>query len=100
MIVAELDIVRITLLEAKADTPLIVHRDCVLTGALALERVQPIARWHAEVHEAHGGVDAFQLPEGTPRYLDRHALRLSGPKQRFRRAVDEGFDHQEVYRVT
>ena len=39
VIIAELNIVRIAILESKADTPLIVHGDRVLSGPISFERV-------------------------------------------------------------
>lgn len=95
MVVAELDIVRITFLETKADAPSVVDGNRVLTGPIAFECVQPIARWHDEVGETHCHVDRFQLPQGSTRDVSRHALRLTGPEQLFRRTVSEGFDHAE-----
>lgn len=46
MIVADLDVVRVTVNESKADTPLIVHGDGVLALAVTLERMESIARRH------------------------------------------------------
>ena len=39
VIIAELDIVRIAMLETKANTPLIVHGDRVLSGPISFECV-------------------------------------------------------------
>ena len=100
MIVAELDIMGIAVLESKADAPLIVDGDGILTRPIVLERVQPIPGWHAEVGEPRRNVDRFQLSQRATRHLDGYAFRLPGPEQLFGRAVREGLDHAEVYCIT
>jgi len=42
----ELNIVRVAILETKADTPLIVHGDRLLANPITFERMQPIAGGH------------------------------------------------------
>ena len=46
MVVTELDLERVTVLEAKADAPLIVDRDGMLTGAI--KAGSRLAIWLAE----------------------------------------------------
>src|ERR671924_888211 len=47
----------------KADPPLVVDPDAVLTLTVTLESLQPVARWRSEIFEAHRGVEVAQLPE-------------------------------------
>ena len=42
MVVADLDVIRVAVDEPKADTPLVVHGDRVLSLAVTLERMEPI----------------------------------------------------------
>lgn len=49
MIVAKFDMARIAILETKADTPLIVYGDRMLTNPITFEKVQPIARGHQQI---------------------------------------------------
>lgn len=100
MIVAELNIVRIAILETKADTPLIVYGDRMLTKPITFERMQPISWRHQQVRESECRVDRFQFPHRTPRHFGRDAFRLPGAEELFGRAVGERLDHTEMYRVT
>lgn len=49
VIVAELNIVGIALLETKADTPVIVDGDRMLTTSITFEQMQPITREHQQM---------------------------------------------------
>jgi len=48
MVVADLDVVRVSVLEPETDSPLVVHGDRVLGRPIALQRMKPIARRHAQ----------------------------------------------------
>ena len=61
MIVAEFDIVRITLVETKTNAPLIVHGNRVLSHPIILQGVQAIARWDPKVVETQCDMQRFQL---------------------------------------
>ncbi len=100
MIVAELNIVRIAILESKAETPLIVDGDRMLANPVTFQQVQPIAWGHQQVWEAKCRVDCFQLPQCAPGHVGRDTLRLPGTEELFGRAVGEGLDHTRMYRVT
>lgn len=100
MIVAEFNIVRIAILETKADTPLLVYGDRMRANPVAFKQVQPITRGHQQICEAKCRGDRFQLPQGTPGHVGRDTLRLPGAEERFGRAVGESLDHTEVYCVT
>jgi len=49
VIVAELDVVRVAVVEPKADARLIIDRDRMLPGTVALEGVETIAGRNAQV---------------------------------------------------
>ena len=61
VIVAELDIMRIAIFEAKADAPLIVNGNRMLARSIVLERVQPIPRRDAQIGKLRCHIDRFQL---------------------------------------
>ena len=63
MVVNDLNLVRRTARPAKAEPPLIVNADTVLTGAIAFELLKPVAGRHAQIIERLGGVQGNQLPE-------------------------------------
>jgi len=48
MVVADLDVVRVSVLEPETDSPLVVHGDRVLARPIALQRMEPIARRNAQ----------------------------------------------------
>jgi len=66
VVVGDLDLVGVAVLEAEADTPLVVHRDRVLTLALALKRMQPVAGRDLEVVEPGRQIDVLELARGLP----------------------------------
>jgi hypothetical protein len=56
----------------KADTPLIVDTNAVLTGTITLERFKVIAGWHPQIIKSTGDLD---LSKFTPCHLsDVHEL--------------------------
>ena len=63
MIVNDLGFVRIAVLPAKADPPLIVDSDTVLSGAIACELLQAVAGRDTKVTERLGRVQGHELPQ-------------------------------------
>jgi hypothetical protein len=53
----------------KADAPLVVDPDAVLTGATASQPFESIARGHVHILERDGSVELSQLPQ-------RHSLKV------------------------
>ena len=49
MLVGDFHLVGVALDPDEANAELIIHSDTVLTGAIASERLQPVARRHAEI---------------------------------------------------
>jgi hypothetical protein len=64
MIIHDLNIARVPILPAKANPPLIVDADAVLTGATSLERFQPVGGWNTQIDEATGVVEHTELAAG------------------------------------
>ncbi len=65
MIIAYFDVVGISINEAKADTPLIVHRNGMLTFSLIPECMKAIAWRHLQIIEPGRKVNIFQLTNGS-----------------------------------
>jgi hypothetical protein len=63
MVGNDLDLVRIAVLPAKADPPLIVETNTVLPDPIALELLEPVARRDTKVLEGLGGVHGSQFPQ-------------------------------------
>ena len=64
MVVDDLHVVRVAVAPAKADSPLVVDPDAVLTSAFASKRLQAISRWGAQVVELPRAVQKEQLAAG------------------------------------
>lgn len=54
MVVHYFDVVRVAILPAKADTPLIVNADTVLSFSVAGERFDVVAGWDAKSFDLSG----------------------------------------------
>lgn len=96
MIVAELNFVCVVIHETETDTPLVVHRDRVLPGTIALERVQAIPWRNTQIGELRRAIHSLELAEGSSCNIGRHTFRHPRPEQLFRLSVGEGLDHTEV----
>jgi hypothetical protein len=61
VIVDDPNIVGIAIDEPKADAPLIVDRDRVLSPSVTFERMESIAGWHSKIIQARGKIHVLQL---------------------------------------
>lgn len=93
MVVTELNVVGVAIREPKADAPLIVDRNGVLSRAIALEGMQAVAGRHFEIGDLQRGVDGFESAESAPRDVGGHLLGLAGAEELLGLAVGEGLDH-------
>jgi hypothetical protein len=73
MIVHDFDIVR-TFAPSKADAPLIIDLDAVLTRTIAAQRFQSIAGRHPQIIKPRHGIEQLQLPSRRARSLRSAAL--------------------------
>jgi hypothetical protein len=64
MIVHDLDVLG-TIAPPKADAPLVVDPDAVLTDAVAAQRFKPITRWNAQIVQSRHSIEKQQLPSGS-----------------------------------
>ena len=93
MVVNDLDVMRVAILPAKADPPLIVDPDTVLSSAIALELLEPVARRNTKVVQGFSCVHNHQLPQHDPAEVagisaDRLPVEEAGSV-----AVAEALDH-------
>ena len=93
MIIAELDVVGIAVHESKADSPLIIHANRMLSFPIAVERVKPIAGWDIQIVQPCGQIDIFKLASRSPGQLRRKSLCLASDVQLLRALVRERLDH-------
>jgi len=90
VVVADLDVIRVSVFPAEANSPLIVDSDAVLARAVSRESFQSIPRWHPKVVQPFNGVQEQQLSvrpslhvrsELTSTLPLEHLSRLSVPKR-------------------
>jgi hypothetical protein len=63
VVINDLDLVRIAILPAEADPPLVIHADAVLPCSIAFELLEAIAWRDAKVIEGFGGIDGDEFTE-------------------------------------
>jgi hypothetical protein len=93
VVVTNFNVIRIAIDEAKADSPLIVDRNRVLTFSVIFERVQPVPRRHLKIVDRRRKVYVLQLARGAGRNVGRKAFGRSGEKEIARTPVRERLDH-------
>ena len=93
MVVAYLDVVGISINEAEADTPLIIHRDGILPFPLILERMKPIAWRHPEIIELGRKVHIFQFTDSSFGNVRRKAPGSPCSEQIVGPPIRERLDH-------
>ena len=99
MVVADFHILCVAISPTKAHTILIVDANAVLSGAIAFECFQTIARRYAKIF--HYGSSVQILPFPASRTLDTHnAANSDSAEQRFRDPVSEGLEHDVSYTDT
>jgi hypothetical protein len=80
----------------EADAPLIVDADAVLASAIALVRLESIARRDASVREGVGRIEDDEFPKRDALRAGGEATRTATLKERFRVGVAEGANHAPV----
>jgi hypothetical protein len=93
VVVADLDVVGVAVLEAKADPPLVVDRNGMLAGSISGEGVEPIAPRYPQILETDRQIEILELSDGAPPDVRRPAGRPSRGVQRSGVSIREGLDH-------
>ena len=100
MIVGHLDVPRGVISPHKAESPLIVDANTVLTLAITAQSFQTIAGRHAKIVELFGGINSQKLRAGAVLNLRRESPHGIARKDRGRPLVRETPDHDKAYRKT
>ncbi len=95
MVVNDLDVVRIAIRPAKANPPLVVDPDTVLSSAVALELLEPVPWRHTEVVQGLGGVHGHQLPQHHASEVGRISADRLSVEETGGVAVAEALDHPD-----
>ena len=93
MIVNNRNLVRIAIFPLKADAPLIIDPNTVLSSAIALELLQSIAGRGSEIFERFSSIHDDQFPEHGPLQFRRVSPHRLAEKQAFCVPVTEALDH-------
>jgi len=94
MVIGYFDIIGIAIAKSEADAPLIVNGNGVLSMAIIFQLVQPVARRHLQVVQAHGIIKKFQPSYGTGQQFRGQSPRFSFGEQLLRVLVGETFYHR------
>lgn len=77
MVVADFDVIGVAVHEMKADAPLIINRNRVLTPPVVLQCVKAIPRGHLEVFKSLSQIHVLQFSNGASRDVSREAPGLA-----------------------
>jgi hypothetical protein len=78
---------------SKADAPLSVHADAVLSQPVAFQGFQPVGRWYSQILQIKGVMNHLQLPLCCTQDVMWKTGNLKAVKQGLGMLVSEGFDH-------
>lgn len=95
MIVNNQDLVRIAILPTKADPPLLIDANTVLSGPIAFKSLEAIARRRSEIAKGLGGIHDDELSEHGALQVAGIVSHRLAPKEPFRIPVPEALDHLE-----
>jgi len=94
MVIHNFHLSGITLMPDKANPPLVIYTNPVLTGAAAFECFQPITRWCQQILQTPGPVQVFQLAPRRVLNVWRQFAGTFTVKDPFRFAARKGGDHR------
>jgi len=94
VVVDDLDVIGVTVLPVKANTPLIVDANTVLPHASGPEFLQSVARGNAQILEAFSSVHEAQLPEHDSLQLVRETPNPFAAEKAFGIAIREAVNHR------
>jgi hypothetical protein len=96
MIVHKLDVVSVPFTPAEADAPLVVDANAVLTGSVAFQRLQPVARRYPQGFQRSGGMNLDELSIGSALEVARHTARVGTAEDQFRALAAKALDHVPI----
>lgn len=75
VVVTDSDIFNVSIDPSKANAPLLVNANTVLSSTISLQRLQPIARWHPQKINTVSGLNETKLAERNRLNVRRQLLR-------------------------
>jgi len=95
MVIHDLNVIRIAIAPHKADAPLIVDTDTVLSLSITFERFQTVTRGRREVAQFSGNVQLSKFPLRHPLEPSKRFDVLSR-MELFCLLRPEGFNHDQI----
>jgi hypothetical protein len=74
MVIADFNVVCLTILKTKANAPLRIDRNSVLPLPVARKRMEPIARGYLQIIQTLSQMHIFELPSGSLRHVWRELI--------------------------
>jgi hypothetical protein len=96
MIVDDLDVEAVPVAPEKADSPLIIDADAVLSRAFAFQCLEAVSWRNPEVGKGFGGVQHDELSKSDPMQFRREPPGPVPVEEAFRLMVTEAPDHEVI----
>ncbi len=96
MIIRDLYIEGVTFSPLKADAPLIIDANAVLSRSILCQFFQPIRRRDSQVLKRYGIIDHSQLPQGSLLNVRRQPARKLTTKDLLCFGIFEGLNHSSI----
>jgi len=93
VVVHYLNIVGISTLPYKADTPLVIYPDTVLSGAVSFKLFKPVGRWNSQRFQLACRSEHFEFPSRQTLNIAREAAGESPFIDPFGFPALKGFNH-------
>src|SRR5882757_2366359 len=98
MIVDDFDVLRSCTRPAKADSPLVVDADRMLSRPVVFQSLKTVGRWDPQCAKRRRGMQHPELATCDRKYVGRKAFRALPVKHRFRHPVLEALDQRPALR--
>jgi len=94
VIIDNFDRVSVLFVPAKADAPLVIDTDTVLSAPAALQCLQMVAGWQTHDLKSVGGVELKEFSAGPALNVRWQSTRRSTTEDLLRLGIGETFDHR------
>jgi hypothetical protein len=93
VVISDLNVKDIAVAEAKANAPLVVDPDGMLSGAVALQRFQPVRRWQPQVCKSRCGMQLPKPHQGALENVLRQSPTFAGSEELRSLGIGKRPDH-------
>jgi len=93
MIVDDLNVIRVAVLPAEADTPLVIDADAMLSDSVTPKLLETVTRGNTKILEGFGSVDGDELPQHRPLEVRRIAADPLTAEECLGVAIAKALDH-------